>query len=165
MARDADAASRAVALIDSLTGHSIATGTLDPQGQAVLGGYRITVSGTPATGDGFVVQPNLRPDGDARALRAMTELASADPGSGKGGFARILAELTTDHGARQKAALQRQSALGAAQETLERKMAAVGAVDLDAEAARLVELQQAYQASAQALSIARQLFDTILNAV
>jgi flagellar hook-associated protein 1 FlgK len=163
--RITDAASRAVALIDSQTGHSIATGTLDSQGQTVLGGYRITVSGTPATGDGFVVQPNLRPDGDARALRAMTELASADPGSGKGGFARILAELTTDHGARQKAALQRQSALGAAQETLERKMAAVGAVDLDAEAARLVELQQAYQASAQALSIARQLFDTILNAV
>lgn len=163
--RVTDAQTRSVALIDSVTGHAIAEGSLDAAGQAVLGGYRITLSGTPATGDGFLLQPNLRPEGDGRVLDKMTALASADPAGGKGGFARILAELTTDHGARQKAAVQRQGALGAAQETLERKMAAVGAVDLDAEAARLVELQQAYQASAQALAIARQLFDTILNAV
>ena len=44
-------------------------------------------------------------------------------------------------------------------------MADVGAVDLDAEAARLLELQQGYQASAQVLTIAQQLFDTILNSM
>jgi flagellar hook-associated protein 1 FlgK len=51
----------------------------------------------------------------------------------------------------------------ASAEAAERAQAAIGAVDLDVEAARLLELQQAYQASAQTISIARDLFDTILR--
>ena len=38
-------------------------------------------------------------------------------------------------------------------------------VNLDEEAANLIEQQQAYQASARILSTARELFDTLLNSV
>jgi len=38
-------------------------------------------------------------------------------------------------------------------------------VNLDEEAANLIKFQQAYQASAQSISVARSLFDTLLGAV
>ena len=38
-------------------------------------------------------------------------------------------------------------------------------VDLDEEAAKLIHQQQAYQASAQVFSVARQLFDTLMNSI
>ena len=43
--------------------------------------------------------------------------------------------------------------------------ARVSAVDLDTEAANLISQQQAYQANAQVISVARSLFDTLLNAL
>jgi flagellar hook-associated protein 1 FlgK len=51
---------------------------------------------------------------------------------------------------------------------LERASAAVqevSGVNLDEEAAKLIQYQQAYQASAQIISIANTLFDTLINAV
>ena len=38
-------------------------------------------------------------------------------------------------------------------------------IDLDREAARLLELQQAYQASAQIMTVAKDLFDTLLRSL
>jgi flagellar hook-associated protein 1 FlgK len=38
-------------------------------------------------------------------------------------------------------------------------------VNLDEEAANLIKFQQAYQASAQSISVARSLFDTLIGAV
>lgn len=157
-----DITSGAVELFDSETGHSIAAGWLDGRGQVNLGGFQFTLTGRAATGDSFVLSPNRVPEGDARTLQHIIALSEADPSEG-GGFSKILAELTTGIGAQVNATRNREDALSAGHETLTRKMAEVGSVDLDAEAARLIELQQAYQASAQALSIARQLFDTILN--
>lgn len=66
--------------------------------------------------------------------------------------------------------LTRAAKLGAsAQETLlnQAKGAreSLAGVNLDEEAANLIKFQQAYQASAQAISVARSLFDTLLGAV
>ncbi|MCG8071239.1 MAG: flagellar hook-associated protein FlgK, partial [Candidatus Thiodiazotropha taylori] len=44
-------------------------------------------------------------------------------------------------------------------------MAEVSGVNLDEEAGRLIQYQQAYQASAQVISVASTLFDTLLGAV
>ena len=43
--------------------------------------------------------------------------------------------------------------------------ASYSGVNLDTEASRLIELQQAYQASARILSTARELFDTLIQSV
>ena len=160
--RVVDDKSGEVELIDSETGHSIAAGWLDDRGHVNLGGFQVTLSGRAATGDSFIFSPNRVPEGDARTLQHIIALSESDPSEG-GGFSKILAELTTGIGAQLNASRNREEALIAGHETLSRKMAEIGSVDLDAEAARLIELQQAYQASAQAMSIARQLFDTILN--
>jgi flagellar hook-associated protein 1 len=163
--RVTDPASGMIELIDSATGQSVSTGYLDSQGQATIGGYRVSMTGQAAAGDGFTLTANTAPNADSRALERMIALADADPGKGQGGFAQLLAEMTTDMGAQVKASQTKQDSLEASHESLSRKLAEVSAVDLDKEAASLIELQQAYQASAQALSVARQLFDTILNAM
>lgn len=160
--RITDAATGAIELLDRDSGHSIASGWLDARGQATIGDYQVTLTGRPAEGDRFTLTPNRNPAGDGRAALAMAALASGDRAPG-GGFAQMLAELTSDVGARTHAANLKAQAEAAGHEALSRKMAEMGAVDLDTEAARLIELQQAYQASAQTLTIARQLFDTILN--
>jgi len=41
---------------------------------------------------------------------------------------------------------------------------AISGVNLDEEAGRLIQYQSAYNASAQVVSVARQLFDTLLGA-
>ena len=161
--RIADATTGLVELVDTATGQSISSGFLDAQGQTTLGGYRITVTGQAATGDGFTLTANTSPNGDSRALQRLIALADADPGMGRGGFARILSEMTSDIGSSVSANQKRETSLSATNDSLRRKVAESGAVDLDAEAARLIELQQAYQASAQVMTIARQMFDTILN--
>ena len=50
-------------------------------------------------------------------------------------------------------------------ESAARAESELGGVDLDAEAAQLMQQQQAYQANAQVLSVARSLFDTLLQAI
>ena len=50
-------------------------------------------------------------------------------------------------------------------DTILRADAEQGAVDLDREAARLLELQQNYQAAAQIMTVAKDLFDTLLNSL
>ena len=44
-------------------------------------------------------------------------------------------------------------------------LSSISGVNLDEEAANLVRFQQAYQASAQVISVANTLFDTLLSAV
>ncbi len=48
---------------------------------------------------------------------------------------------------------------------LEMDRTAVSGVNLDEEAARLLQYQQAYQASSKVIQIAQSLFDSVLNAV
>ncbi len=47
----------------------------------------------------------------------------------------------------------------------EMELSAISGVNLDEEAANLVKYQQAYQAAAQTISVARTLFDSLLSAV
>jgi flagellar hook-associated protein 1 FlgK len=63
------------------------------------------------------------------------------------------------------AAGQRLSAVTAVNDTIRRADAEQGAVDLDREAARLLELQQNYQAAAQIMAVAKEMFDTLINSV
>lgn len=160
-----DATSRRVGLFDLATGHSIGTRVLDTTGGAVIDGLSIAISGNAATGDAFRLTPNSDGRNDGRALDAILALRFPDVASGKGGFARILSDLQSEVGTRAAAADQKRSATAAIHDTVRRADAEQGAVDLDREAARLLELQQSYQASAQIMSVAKELFDTLLNAI
>ena len=160
-----DAASNRVGLFDIATGHSIGTRVLDATGGTVIDGLSISVTGNPATGDSFRLTPNTDGRNDGRALDAILGLRFADVTTGKGGFASILSNLQSEVGTRAAAAGQRVSAREAVHDTIRRADAEQGAVDLDAEAARLLELQQNYNAAAQIMRVAQELFDTLLSSL
>lgn len=163
--RVTDGTAGLVELFDRATGHSIATRTLDATGGAVMGGLAVSVTGRAATGDRFTLTPNRDGGADGRTIDALLALRFADRSTGRGGFAQVLSGLQSDIGTRTAAAARRVTATEAIHDTVRRADAEQGAVDLDQEAARLLELQQAYQASAQIMTVAKDLFDTLIRAL
>ena len=160
-----DATSGTVGLFDIATGHSIGTRVLDASGGAVIDGLSIAVNGNPVDGDAFRLTPNSDGRNDGRALDSILALRFADVATGRGGFARILSDLQSETGTRAAAAKQTLSARTAVNDTIRRADAEQGAVDLDAEAARMLELQQNYQAAAQIMVVAQEMFDTLINSL
>lgn len=160
-----DAASGAVDIFDANSGDLIASRVLNSAGQTNVAGFDITLSGALATGDRFAVTSNSNGQGDAATLEAMVDLRERDPSSGAGGFAEIYSTILTEVGGQVAAAEQRLTSEQAGLNSARAAEDKASGVDLDTEAANLVKQQQAFQANAQVISVARQLFDTLMNAL
>ena len=158
-----DATVGQITLRDALSGHAIASGVMDAAGRVTLGGLAIQIAGNPATGDRFALAPVAGGSADGGTALALAALRNVDPATGAVGMIERMTRLQSETGLRAAAADRSLATASAAREAAEREQAALGAVDLDAEAARMLELQQAYQASAQAMSVARTLFDTLMQ--
>lgn len=158
-----DAATGRIGLFDAASGVEIATRVLDAGGSASLGGVAVTLGGGFATGDRFLLTPNAQAPSDGRGAEALADLARRDSTTARGGFGALYSDIMAGLGAKVAAAEQSIVVATTQKESADRAEARLSAVDLDTEAARLLQQQQAYQASAQVMSIARQLFDTLLN--
>ena len=158
-----DAETGRVALTDTLSGHRVAEGALDGAGRVSLAGLTLQLTGSPATGDRFGILPAPAGSANADTALALAALRNSDTANGSPGMTERFNRLQGDTGLRAAAAARTLATARAAAEASEREQAAIGAVDLDTEAARLLEMQQAYQASAQATAVARDLFDTLLK--
>lgn len=155
-----------IEIFDAETGHSVATRNFDAQGEALFGDMAFQLNGRGLAGDVFHIMPNIGGTGDARNIMAILALQNADVnGANSGGFQSIFGQLVTQVGASVRSndiALEAaQSSRDAAREA---EMSFSG-VNLDSEAAALLEYQQAYQASARVLSTARELFQTLMDVV
>ena len=73
--------------------------------------------------------------------------------------------LITGTGSQAQQVNTAQTAQAAVNTQAQAAVSSVSGVNLDSEAASLLEWQQAYQASAQALTIANSLFTTFLNSI
>jgi flagellar hook-associated protein 1 FlgK len=152
-------------MVDIASGASIATRVLDDTGSATLGGFSVTLSGQLNTGDRFTISPNTDGTGDARNLETIGDMRLSDPDEGVGGFAVLYNRLLTDVAAKVTGAETREETATALKQGADRDVAKGAAVDLDVEAANLMTQQQAYQANAQVIQVARQLFDTLINSL
>jgi flagellar hook-associated protein 1 FlgK len=127
-------------------------------------GISFRISGPPNNGDSFLLTRNAGATADGRNVLVLAELQTWDTMSGKtASFQESYAQLVSDNGNR-----TRQAQIGGeAQNSLLKQARAsrdsLSGVNLDEEAANLIRYQQAYQASAKALQIATNLFDTILD--
>lgn len=155
-----DAANGRVELRSALDDAVLDVGTLGPDGRVTLSGLDLLLSGVAQSGDRFTLRPTGMSSGNGEVAQTMAALRTDGQGSG---FLDMLSRFQGDIGIRAAAAQRADDTAQARLESAEREEAALGAVNLDHEAARMVELQQAYQASAQALTIARSLFDTLLR--
>ena len=146
-----------------------ATGVIyDPAAGATLNynGWSVRLDGRPAAGDVFRVEPNLGGTGDGRnaqALAGQESLQALEGGraSALGSYAGLLARVGNAGQQARIGADARQVLVDQASAARE----AVAGVNLDEEAANLVQLQQAYQAAAQIIAITNVIFSSLLNAV
>lgn len=134
-----------------------------------INGWSITLTGTPAVGDTVTVN-NALDLGDGYKLNAGNAGAFLDLRDRKvfdggtsftDGFSSAMAVVGTRTQSAQLAA-QLSSTVA---NNLELDRTAISGVNLDEEAARLLQYQQAYQASSKVIQIAQSLFDSVLNAV
>jgi len=129
-------------------------------------GWSLSLSGTPASGDTFTVAANtngLNDNSNALSLAALS-----DGGVLNGGTTSVVASygnLTAQigsAGSQANADLATQTSLYNQAMSTQQSYAGV---NLNQEAANLVQFQQAYQASAQVISTAEQLFSSLITAL
>lgn len=155
-----DAALGQVALRDALTGDQIAGGYLDADGRATLAGHAVSLTPGARSGDRFLLRPTGAGSGDGGNLEGLL-----DSWSTPGGLTERFNLIVSDIGSRTAATNTARDAAEARHVAAQKAEASLSAVDLDTEAARLLQLQQAYQGNARALTVARDLFDTLLKAL
>ena len=153
-----------VEFFDVETGTSLATRILDNEQSTKALEMELGFHGDLKVNDSFVIADNSLGKGDNRNLQALLDLQMDKRATtGKGGFQQIfntsVARLGAIVGSGTVAAQANQAMKDA---SLEAESAYSG-VNLDVEAANLIEQQQAYQASARILSTAREIFETLLQ--
>jgi len=138
-------------------------------GQAInIDGWQITLQGTPNANDtvaiGNAIDPQYgdmytRNAGNASALMALRDVKMFDESTLSDGYAGLMAQVGTRTQSAQYAAKLSDSIAS----NLEASRTAVSGVNLDEEAAKLIQYQQAYQASAKVLQIAQNIFDNLIQ--
>ena len=150
-----------IELFDHLTGDSIATRYSSGVAEFEVDNFRFELAGFGDDGDYFDVSLNRSNAGDGRNMEAMIDLATRTPDrpSFQDDFRAIaLAVGSQLESARliEKSATSLRDAAVATEDEL-------SGVNLDEEAGKLLEQQQAYKAAAQILQSAREMFDTLVN--
>lgn len=131
---------------------------------AGLGDFSFRLTGAPANGDVFSLDDNTGGVGDNRNALRLAALRTENVLFGGGAsIADAYGATVADVGTRVNRA---QSGVEVQKQLLEQAQSAkdaVSGVNLDEEAADLVQFQQAYQASAQVIAAANTLIDTLLG--
>jgi flagellar hook-associated protein 1 FlgK len=155
-----------VEFFDTETNTSIATRTLDQFGKATAAGYKIDLNGIAAYDDQFFIASNNNGVGDNRNIQSLIARQSSDAdGANTGGFQEIFGTIVASLGSKIQSSKYASEAAQTLKDASLEAEASYSGVNLDTEASRLIELQQAYQASARILSTARELFDTLIQSV
>ena len=129
-------------------------------------GFQLTLRGAPATGDMYTVRPPAVGEsmnqnvGNAQAMLALRDIDSFQGYTLSDGYIPVFAEVSTSIQTAKSAA----TFSNGVSQSAEAARANQSGVNLDEEAARLVQFQQAYQASAKYLQAVQSLFDTLLQA-
>ena len=151
-------------LRDRLTNALVSSGSAVWQaGQSIaLNGWEMQLNGVPRTGDLATVEMTAYPasnNGNARALTDLRDAGLVNGESVTNAYSNAMADVGLRvQGARNAA--QMSATLAASAETTR---SAKSGVNLDEEAARLIQYQQSYQAAAKMLQVAQSVFDALLQ--
>jgi len=151
-------------LTDTATNTNIASGAYIAGSVIEHNGWTVSFDGVIQANDKFNVHGNSAQEGDNRNLLKLIELqGNKDIFSGRGDFTEVYTDIIGDLG---YSVIQSSVSRDAQQiifDQAQAKRDETSAVSLDEEAADMLRFQQAYQASAQIISTASKLFDTILG--
>jgi len=142
------------------------TGTYTAGQPITADGWSLSLTGTPASGDSFTVATNsngLSDNSNALSLAALSDTGVLD--SGKTSVVTSYANLTAQIGsAGSNASSDLTTQTSLYNQAMSTQQSYAG-VNMNQEAANLVQFQQAYQASAQVISTAEQLFSSLITAI
>jgi len=143
-------------------------------GQAIdsipAGAWSLVLQGSPKTGDKFTVgsinNPNLKLDaslngGNATALMNLRDLPMFDGAAMSDGYASLISQV----GIRTQSANYSAEVSTNLATNAEKERTGISGVNLDEEAGKLLQYQQAYQASAKMIQVAQGIFDTLFNTI
>ncbi|MGI9133625.1 MAG: FlgK family flagellar hook-associated protein, partial [Rhodoferax sp.] len=158
---------------DLSTGTTVASAQPYVAGQAITyapatspatAGWTLTLTGAPADGDVVSVGPNPYPktsSGNASAITDLRDMALFDGAALTDGYAGLISQI----GIRTQSANYATEVSTSIATNLEKDRTGVSGVNLDEEAAKLLQYQQAYQASAKTIQIAQSIFDTLIQSL
>ena len=145
------------------------TGTGNPTGLTYspgmtlsYNGWSLKLSGAPKAGDTMQIVATVNPAGDNRNARAMQSLGDASNVDGAKVIDRY-ADLVGEVGTRAQSAKATGDMSQRLFDDAESARTSVSGVNLDEEAARMLEYQQAYQAAAKVIATANQMFQSLLQ--
>jgi flagellar hook-associated protein 1 FlgK len=136
--------------------------TPDVKGLFSVGAITFELRGVPATGDTFEIGLNTNAAGDNRNMALMVQLQNKSVMPNGNSISAGYAEIVNGAGNRVSLAVISQDAMQAIYDQAIQAKGMVSGVNLDQEASDLIRFQQAYQASAQIIKTASELFDAIL---
>lgn len=139
---------------------------IEPETPVPVGGatYEVNIQGNPAPGDSFTIGFNSNAANDNRTGLKMAALESGVTVAGGLSLNGAYGKLVEQVGAKANLALMNTDAAQGILEQTQSLRDSVSGVNLDEEAANLIRFEQAYNANSQVISIARSIFDTLLNA-
>ncbi len=127
-------------------------------------GYTVTLAGAPQGGDSFEISYNNGGIGDNRNLQLISAFQQDNlMEAGTATFQDSFGQLVTRVGVEtREASIDQQASQSLLTQAMNRRETASG-VNLDEEAANLIKFQQAYQASAQIITVADSIFQTLIS--
>jgi flagellar hook-associated protein 1 FlgK len=155
-----------IEIFDKKSGHSIASRIIDANRVFEVNDSRFQFSEETIVDNTFEFSSNSDGLGDNRNILNMINLQNEDrSGTKKGNFQEIFGNTVVKIGSNVQA---NQLSLSSASSNLDAAQASqsqFSGVNLDEEAAHLLEYQQAYQASARILQTAKELFQSLIEVV
>ena len=154
-----------IEIFDTKSGDLLGSRELSNKQNFLFRGFDWLVDGNLSTSDEFRVLTNTMKKDDGSNLERLIALSSFSDSSGKGGYSERYNGLVTSAGFQLRSSEQSLINAKTAHDVAKDQKSEFSGVDLDTEATRLLEQQQAYQALARVISIAKEMMDTLLRSM
>jgi flagellar hook-associated protein 1 len=141
-----------------------ATLTINNATAGSMNGVTVTISGAPASGDTFTIGPNTGANNDGRNALALSNLSTAKALGGgtvtlTGAYANYVNQVGNQTNQIQTSSTAQTSLVT----QITTAQQSVSGVNINEEAANLLQYQQLYQANSKVIQTAQTLFQTILG--
>ncbi len=152
--------------VTDASGNTVAAGTYTSGTPISFDGISVTLTGAPAAGDSFSIDENTNDAGDNTNALLLANVVNQNVLDGgttslSAAVQSYVGTVGTQTSQAQNGATAQQSALNSAQTAQQ----SVSGVNLDEEAANMLQYEQAYQAAAQLIQSSNTLFTSLLSAV
>ena len=153
--------------VTSSSGTQVASGTYTSGTPITFAGAQLTLNGSPAAGDTFTVSPNNPANtGDNSNILAMASALSASAlNGGTTSVTGAANSLVSQIGVVTQQAQNNATAQQTVNQNATTALNNSSGVNLDKEAATMMQYQQAYQAMAQVIQASGQMFTSLISAI